>query len=204
MEKGLSQLELAQAVGVAQTNVSQWERDGARPKPRNMRKLAEVLEKPVAYFLQGDVDPRPETGAAVEALVSDSTVLVPLIATVPMGDPQEAIESTDTFVRVTPAEAGRCDYAFRVVGSSMWPFFWDGDMVGVQLAEQAEDRQIVIARLESGDCTLKMYRQDAATRESWLEPLNKSLPKIRQDFVVRGVVVWIRKMLPGGKLPGPT
>jgi len=203
MEKGLSQRELAEAVGIAQTNVSQWERDGALPKPRNIRRIAEVLGKPVAYFFQDEDRPSPTVGTAVEAILSDSATLVPLVATVPMGDPQEAIESTDTFVRVTPAEAGQCDYAFRVVGSSMWPYFWDGDMVGVRLAEQAEDRQIVIARLESGECTLKMYRQDPTTLDSWLEPLNKSLPKIREDFAVRGLVVWIRKMLPGGKLPSP-
>jgi repressor LexA len=197
----MSQQELAEAIGVAQTNVSQWECGGSHPKPRNLRKLSMVLGKPVSYFIPEVAELAQQAGRIIEAPAADSSAMLPLIATVPMGDPVEAVEITDEFVRVTPAEASLSDFAFRVVGNSMWPFFWDGDMVGVRFAEKAEDRQIVIARLASGESTLKMYRQDPTSQEAWLEPLNKSLPKVRDDFAVRGIIVWIRKSLPGGKLP---
>jgi len=204
LEKGLSQKELADAIHVAQTNVSQWERGSTRPKARNLKRLAEVLDKPVDYFF-GD---HPLTGSDSESPheipTPSDNVLVPLLGTLPLGSPLEAIETTDVFIRTTPAEASQCDFAFRVVGNSMYPFFWDGDMVGVKLAEQATDRQIVVARLGSGDATLKMYRQDPTSGQAWLEPLNKSHAPLRgEDFEIRGIVVWIRKPLPGGHIPSP-
>lgn len=204
LEKGLSQKELAEAISVAQTNVSQWERGSTRPKARNLKRLAEVLDKPVDYFF-GD---RPLTSTEPqdppEMPAPSDSAMIPLLGTLPLGSPLEAIESTDVFIRATPADASQCDFAFRVVGSSMYPFFWDGDMVGVKLTEEATDRQVVVARLTTGDATLKMYREDATTGQAWLEPLNKSHAPLRgEDFEIRGIVVWIRKPLPGGRIPGP-
>jgi SOS-response transcriptional repressor LexA len=210
MEKGMSQKDLAQAIGVAQTNVSQWERGGTRPKARNLKRLSEVLEQSVGYFLgEEDHGPGIPSGASGtrpsgEMRPVADTEMVPLLTTIPMGDPWEAIEVTDEFVRTTPAEAAGCNFAIKVVGNSMWPFFWDGDMVGVKLQQAAEDRQVVVARLESGETTLKMFRQDSLTGEAWLEPLNKSHPSIRgESFQVRGVVAWIRRSIDEGRLPSP-
>lgn len=41
--KGLSQTELAEALGVDQTTVSAWERGVAEPTLSNLRRLADVL-----------------------------------------------------------------------------------------------------------------------------------------------------------------
>jgi len=168
LEKGLSQKELAEAISVAQTNVSQWERGSTRPKARNLKRLAEVLDKPVDYFFGDRPLTGPDSESPHEIPTPSDNVLVPLLGTLPLGSPLEAIETTDVFIRTTPAEASQCDFAFRVVGNSMYPFFWDGYMVGVKLTEEATDRQVVVARLDSGDATLKMYRQDPTSGQAWL------------------------------------
>ncbi|WP_395376771.1 helix-turn-helix domain-containing protein [Marinicella sp. W31] len=53
---GLTQKQLAQLVGVTKGSISQWEVGLVNPrniKAENMEKLCKVLQKPVAYLLDG-------------------------------------------------------------------------------------------------------------------------------------------------------
>lgn len=45
--EGFTQVEFAKALGVTQTAVSSWETGHAVPSTRNIKKIAEVLDKPV-------------------------------------------------------------------------------------------------------------------------------------------------------------
>jgi transcriptional regulator with XRE-family HTH domain len=49
-ERGLTQAEIARALGVANTTVSRWERGLARPHLRHVMPLANLLEKPADWF----------------------------------------------------------------------------------------------------------------------------------------------------------
>lgn len=51
MERGLSQAELAERLGMAQRTVSSWETGDALPRPRVIRKLAQVLNYPEADLM---------------------------------------------------------------------------------------------------------------------------------------------------------
>lgn len=54
-EKGLTQLELAEAVKVSRQAVSKWEAGGAIPTTENLKGLSELLEVPIDYLLN-DLD----------------------------------------------------------------------------------------------------------------------------------------------------
>ncbi len=50
-EKGLTQLELAEAVRVSRQAVSKWELGGAIPSIENLRKLSELFGVPINYLI---------------------------------------------------------------------------------------------------------------------------------------------------------
>lgn len=50
-EKGLTQLELAEAVRVSRQAVSKWESGGSLPSTENLRSLSELYEVPIDYLL---------------------------------------------------------------------------------------------------------------------------------------------------------
>ena len=60
---GMTQADLAEAVGVSRSAVAQWETDRAGQVRGNLSRVASVLRVSVAYLVEGDVD-RHEDGAA--------------------------------------------------------------------------------------------------------------------------------------------
>ena len=51
-EKGLTQTQLAKAIGVSVQTVSKYESGKASPRERTWRKLAAILDKPVDHLWQ--------------------------------------------------------------------------------------------------------------------------------------------------------
>ena len=54
-EKGMTQLELAEQMGVTDKAVSKWERDLSFPDVTSLPRLAEILEVSVDELMQGKV-----------------------------------------------------------------------------------------------------------------------------------------------------
>lgn len=49
---GLTQRELAEALGIDQVNVSRWERGIAEPRLKHLREIALLAELPLAWFFE--------------------------------------------------------------------------------------------------------------------------------------------------------
>lgn len=62
-EKGLTQLELAEAVNVSRQAVSKWESGSGIPSTENLRGLSELYGVPVDYLLNEE-ERKPESGNA--------------------------------------------------------------------------------------------------------------------------------------------
>ena len=58
--KGMTQLDLAQQLGVTDKAVSKWERDLSCPDVNSLPKLAEVLGVTVDELMKTKINPRPE------------------------------------------------------------------------------------------------------------------------------------------------
>jgi len=58
-EKGLSQEQLARALGCSQPALSNYEKGKRRLYLSHLEKLSEVLEKPPEYFMESNDLPRP-------------------------------------------------------------------------------------------------------------------------------------------------
>ena len=75
-ERGMTQLELANQMGVTDKAVSKWERDLSFPDAASLPKLAETLGVSVDELMQG----KPAGSAAeVSPALSETARLVPLI-----------------------------------------------------------------------------------------------------------------------------
>lgn len=58
--RGLTQENLAEMCGVSLATISRWETGSLQPKPRNLKKLAEVLETDEASFFSASETLIPE------------------------------------------------------------------------------------------------------------------------------------------------
>lgn len=56
-QKGLSQNELAEQIGVSRILISRWESEAVKPSPKNMSKLSEFFSVPYFYFDDESVAP---------------------------------------------------------------------------------------------------------------------------------------------------
>ncbi|MEW6429572.1 MAG: S24 family peptidase [Thermodesulfobacteriota bacterium] len=90
-------------------------------------------------------------------------------------------------------------FTLRVVGNSMEPEFWEGDVIIVDPARQPASGSYVIAKVDggsdgNGDATFKQFVADAG--RVFLKPLNSRYPVMDmtgREFRVVGVVVEKRK-----------
>lgn len=76
-EKGLTQLDLAEAVKVSRQAVSKWESGGGIPSTENLRGLSELYGVSIDYLLNEEAQ-EPEEGTAPMEKTGNSPVPVPV------------------------------------------------------------------------------------------------------------------------------
>ena len=122
---------------------------------------------------------------------------IPLIGSVAAGSPIMAYENVEKTIHSNPLNKS-VDFFLRVQGESMIDAgILDNDLVGVRKTKNAENGEIVVARLED-EVTLKRFKKDSSGIRLVAE--NKSFSDIRVDetsnFSIEGkAVVIIREDL---------
>jgi phage repressor protein C with HTH and peptisase S24 domain len=134
---GLDVTELANALGVSQPAVSQWEVGATAPNRKKLAKLAQILRVPVSWIMSEDDAP------ATTPEVPQTPVIAALPTDVPVygvavggydGDFRLNGQVVD-YVRRPPGIANlRNVYALWIVGESMAPWNKDGDLIYVSPA----------------------------------------------------------------------
>ena len=117
---------------------------------------------------------------------------IPLIGSVAAGSPITAYENVEKTIHSNPLNKS-VDFFLRVQGESMIDAgILDNDLVGVRKTKNAENGEIVVARLED-EVTLKRFKKDSSGIRLVAE--NKSFSDIRVDetsnFSVEGKAVGI-------------
>ena len=117
---------------------------------------------------------------------------IPLIGSVAAGSPIMAYENVEKTIHSNPLNKS-VDFFLRVQGESMIDAgILDNDLVGVRKTKNAENGEIVVARLED-EVTLKRFKKDASGIRLVAE--NKSFSDIRVDersnFSIEGKAVGI-------------
>ena len=117
---------------------------------------------------------------------------IPLIGSVAAGSPIMAYENVEKTIHSNPLNKS-VDFFLRVQGESMTDAgILDNDLVGVRKTKNAENGEIVVARLED-EVTLKRFKKDSSGIRLVAE--NKSFSDIRVDetsnFSIEGKAVGI-------------
>ena len=117
---------------------------------------------------------------------------IPLIGSVAAGSPIMAYENVEKTIHSNPLNKS-VDFFLRVQGESMIDAgILDNDLVGVRKTKNAENGEIVVARLED-EVTLKRFKKDSSGIRLVAE--NESFSDIRVDetsnFSIEGKAVGI-------------
>lgn len=134
---GLSQAQLAEACGLHQTAVSQWEKGRTRPDTGALEKLAEIFGVSVDFILGREIENK-----------------IPVLGFVQAGSPREVSEQTEGWVSFD-GHGGEEHFALRVRGDSMLPRFRDGDLVIVRRQSTADNGEIAVVLAENSLATVK-------------------------------------------------
>lgn len=143
IKKGITQSELANACGIHQTAVSQWEKDRTLPDTQMLIKLSE-------YF-----------GVSIEILMGkeehdSNRNTVPVLGYVRAGCPIEAIENILGYEEITDEMSATGEYfGLAVKGDSMSPRICPGDIVIVRKQDYIESGEIAVVLINNLDATIK-------------------------------------------------
>ncbi|HWP94367.1 MAG TPA: transcriptional repressor LexA [Gammaproteobacteria bacterium] len=134
-------------------------------------------------------------GAARGIRLTDPPSL-PVVGRVAAGSPILAQQNVETRFHIDPRLfSPRAHYLLRVRGMSMRDAgILDGDLVAVHRTPEVRNGQIIVARLNLDEVTVKRYRQ--VGKQVWLLPENPEFQPIlvdleRQSLVIEGVVVGV-------------
>lgn len=162
-EAGLTQQQLATAVGVSRPAVAQWEKGRTSPSAENLRGVATATSKPLIYFF---------TGAGVDTSEFDDappiTGMVPVISWVQAGSWCEAVPLQDDEVDYYPAPPG-CGpntFGLRVRGESMIDVYAPGTLIFVDPDIEPISGDDVIVHCEQhgvAEATFKRYILEPGT-----------------------------------------
>ncbi|CDZ43070.1 Phage-related repressor protein C [Neorhizobium galegae bv. officinalis] len=139
--KGLSQDEVAEQLGINRVNVSTWESDATRPDIRRLPDIAKIYGVTEAWLLSAQGEPpikveRRKRGRATKQvdIVPGEQLLgtgkMPLYTGAMGGDGHVIIsfDAIDYVKRPAELENVKGGYGLLIVGDSMVPAFWPGDM----------------------------------------------------------------------------
>lgn len=154
-ELGLTQLDVANAVGVSEATVSRWESgDIANMKRSRIASLASVLKISPSIIMGWNGTPEIRLPSDVITIIPMPTMRkIPLVGSIACGTPILAEENCEGEVDVP--DHIRADFALRCKGDSMINArIFDGDIVYIRQQESVEHGEIA-AILIDDEATLK-------------------------------------------------
>lgn len=184
-----NQTELARALSVSPSLVSKWVR-GERPvSVEDLERIARLTGKPVTYFFDDFEAVRldPKLSQAIDTM--DLSVL-PVYGSVNAGNPNFVMDRPSDYVTLPKEVVGQARFAVRVRGDSMIGLdIYDGDLLFVRPQEDADDGDIVVARINGEEYTVKRLRKPL-NDSAYLESANPDYgPITGEDLRIVGKVV---------------
>lgn len=166
-ELGLSAEDVANALNVSRATVFRYEKGDIEKLPGAMLEpLAEVLHTTPAY-LMGWEEPKPSDhwrkSNPSNVKDFDEPYVAPIVGTIPAGYPALAFEDIEGYASI-PYKDAENYFFLRVSGESMINAgIQSGDLVLIRKQSCAEYGQIVAARVNGDEATLKKYKPQGDT-----------------------------------------
>lgn len=114
---------------------------------------------------------------------------LPVVGKVAAGHPILAEQNIERHYRMDPSMfRPKAHYLLTVQGMSMRDAgILDGDLLAIHRTPEVRNGQIIVARLNDDEVTVKRYRQRG--REVWLLPENPEFEPIHVDLAVQRMVI---------------
>lgn len=168
--QGWTQTELANKIGVSMRTIQNWEANIGEPRGDSIRKLSEVFNVPISYWHDvSDVDDKiikPNATAPVptEKILPHRVPVVSWAKAGCGGNFHDLANQIDEWLDTDCKDPN--SYALIIDGDSMEPQFFTGDRVVFLPNSQAQNGDIVVARLkETGDVFFKLFHQTGRNLE---------------------------------------
>jgi len=146
-ENGVSATKIAESLGIKRSQISDWKVGRNQPSSDNAVKIANYFGVSVDYLL-GEEEP-VANGSPV--------IYIPILGTVPAGNPLEAIEYHEASFPIPKKLKKDIDFGLKVKGSSMiGAGILECDIVFVKCTKEAHNKQIVVATID-GEATIKRF-----------------------------------------------
>lgn len=192
-EKGVSQKQLAAAMGVTQQAVGKWEMGKSAPDPEMLRRLAEFFATSTDSILgYSAAVPANRFSAPPVQYTAKQEHPIPVIGTVRAGWGSLAFE--DDYGTETASVKDPENYFYLVVkGNSMAPRIQNGDLALVRKQNTLENGELGIIIVGEGEGTLKKFIKNGNTIV--LQPFNPEYqpmvlkPEDMQFMCIAGKVV---------------
>lgn len=143
-KNGLTQVELAEAVGMPKSSISMYESGQRKPKYETIEMFADFFNVDIALLLDSR-KPRPS--------------FVPIVGQIACGKPIYAEENVEEYVPL-PKDV-IADFALRCKGDSMINArINDGDLVYVRAQNDVEDGQIAVVVIDDSATLKRVYKRE--------------------------------------------
>ena len=151
--QGLSQIDLGKMIGASDKAVSAWERGAREPKMGYVQRMADIAQVTTDDFVSNDISLVEKKQILPDNILPIKRRMIPLLGNIAAGQPIWADESHEEYVLDNGDVP--CDYALKVIGDSMEPLLYDGDIVFVKQQPDVQDGQIAVVLVEDS-ATLKV------------------------------------------------
>lgn len=149
---GMSQKELAEKIGISRSAVGMYEAGEREPDFETLEALADTFNVNMDTLLGKSSPPS-------NAIPYTAAHKAPILGSIPAGYPVLAIEDIEGYEDI-PYSDEENYFFLRVNGESMKNAgIHTGDLVLIRRQEYAEDGQIVAARVNGDEATLKRYKK---------------------------------------------
>ena len=188
-KKGLTQKELAESLGCAQTTVAGWEGKEQRlPSKHFLIKLTKALNITLDYLLNLEI-PQTPIIPCYEDIISQGFLW-----------PSSYIKS----LPVSKDEYSETRFALHIIDSFMEPVILAGDYCIFEKTAKPQDQDIVVARFlgENNSAIVRIWREQGKNI-AFLPPANTSLNKVYlfsrrsvlSSLSIEGTLVSLKRMM---------
>lgn len=197
VEKDMTQEQLAEALGVTRSAVTQWESGWSQPRMGKLEQLAELFSVPKSALIDDDPNGRNLPRGAIIPRKSKAAY-APLLGRVHAGDPQDpdVVDGPMVELPESIAEAHPRAYFLEVEGDCMDRVYPEGCLILVDPDREPQNGSIAAVSIDGADYVMRRLLRTSNTMVLAPESFNPE----HEDIVITaasgktvelaGTVVW--------------